>query len=143
MTSPRLNISTIAKPLGSNLPYSSSSPPIDSEVEYSFRTLRASIAALPDSKLRAIMIKLAESSPQFHRSLMKELGYAQTSGEPSPASPTSPTTPTARRPEKRRSKLTHHKTLTISTQSPIHNPKRHISTATETSSQSDCVYHPG
>lgn len=115
-------------------PYPSSSPSTDSEVEYSSPGMRASIAAVPDSTLRAIMIKLAESSPQFHRAIMKEL--AQTSGE-SPL--TTPTTPKIRKPERRRSKR-RHKALTISTQTPIHNNKRH---ATERLYQSNCVYHSG
>ena len=114
------------------------SPSTDSEVEYLCPGLRASVAAVPDSKLRAIMIKLAESSPHFHRTIMKELGSAQDSAE---SLPTTPTTPKAYNPQRRRSKRgSHHKTLTISTQTPIHNPKR---TGRERSYQSDCVYHPG
>jgi len=118
------------------------SSPSDSEVEYSSPGLHASIAAVPDSTLRTIMIKLAESSPQFYRAVMKELAYAQASGD-SPL--TTPTTPKIRKPERRRSKLrSHHKTLTISTQTPIRNHQRHISNATERLSyQSGCVYHSG
>ena len=119
-------------------PYPSSSPSTDSEVEYSSPGMRASIAAVPDSTLRAIMIKLAESNPQFHRAIMREL--AQASGE-SPL--TTPTTPKVRKPERRRSKR-HHKALTVSTQTPIRNNQRHItSNVTERLYQSGCVYHSG
>jgi hypothetical protein len=117
--------------------YPRNSPSTDSENEYLCPGLRASVAAVPDSKLRAIMIKLAESSPHFHRTIMKELGCAKTSAE---SSPTTPTTPKICNPQRRRSKRGHHKTLTISTQTPIRNPKR---TGRERSYQSDCVYHPG
>ena len=116
----------------SSSPHPPSSPSTDSEVKCSSLALHASIAAVPDSQLRTIMVKLAESSPHFHRIIMKELGYAQAGGE-SPL--TTPTTPKTRRSEKRRSKAhRHHKIL---------NHKRHTSTATETSFQSECTYHPG
>ncbi|KAF8813392.1 hypothetical protein BYT27DRAFT_7084474 [Phlegmacium glaucopus] len=122
----------------SAFPYPPSSP---SAGECSSLALRASVAAVPDSKLRAIMVKLAESSPQFHRAIVKELGYAQVTRESPPTTPTTPKTPKS---EKRRSRpRRQHKTLTISTQTPNHNHKRHISTATEASFLSDCVYHPG
>jgi len=127
----------------SSFPYPPSSPSAD---EYSSLALRASLATVPDSKLRAIMVKLAESSPQFHRAIMKELGYAQARGESPPTTPTTPTpaNPKTRRSEWYRSKpRPQHKTPTVSTQTPIHNHKRHISTATEASFRSDCVYHPG
>ena len=119
--------------------FDSSYPSSDSDVEYSSHGLRASIAAVSDSTLRAIMIKLAESSPQFHRIIMKEV--AQASGE-SPL--TTPTTPKIRKPERRRSKhRSHHKTLSVSTQTPIRNHQRHIGNATERLYQSGYVYHSG
>lgn len=144
--SPRHNMAMLnvtSKLSGFDSSYPSSPPSTDSEVEYSSPGLHASIAAVPDSTLRAIMIKLAESSPHFHRAIMKELGSAQASGE-SPL--TTPTTPKIRKPERRRSKRrSHHKTLTVSTQTPIHNHQRHISnvTVTERLYQSGCVYHSG
>lgn len=132
-------LNVTSKLSGLDLSYPRSSPSTDSDVEYSSPGLRASIAAVHDSTLRAIMIKLAESSPQFHRAIMKEL--AQVSGE-SPL--TTPTTPKGRTPERRRSKLrSHHKTLTVSTQTPIRNHQRHISNAMEHLYQSGCVYHSG
>ena len=132
-------LNVTSKLSGFDSPYPPSSPSADSEVEYSSPGLRASIAAVPNSTLRAIMIKLAESSPQFHRTIMKEL--AQASGE-SPL--TTPTTPKIRKPERRRSKLrSHRKTLTVSTQTPIRNHQRHINNATERLYQSGCVYHSG
>ncbi|KAF5327809.1 hypothetical protein D9619_004719 [Psilocybe cf. subviscida] len=39
--------------------------------------LRTSVAALPESKLRRIMVKLAASNPRFHRAIMKELACAR------------------------------------------------------------------
>ena len=140
--SPWLNMAMLnvtSKFSGFDSPYQRSSPSTDSEVEYF--GLRASIAAVSDSTLRTIMIKLAESSPHFHRAIMKELGCAQVIGE---SPPTTPTTPKFRKPERRRSKPRgHHKNLTISTQTPTHNHQRHISSATECLYQSGCVYHSG
>ena len=131
-----LDVTTKLSDFDSSYPSSAST---DSDVEYSSPGLRASIAAVPDSKLRAIMIKLAESSPQFHRTIMKEL--AQASGE-SPL--TTPTTPKIRKPERRRSKhRSHHKSLTVSTPTPFRNHQRHIGNATERIYQSGYVYHSG
>jgi len=143
MTSPHdqldvtmLNVASKMSGLDSSGP--SSSPTTDSEVECSSPGLRASVAAVRGSKLRAILIKLAESSPQFHRAVMKELACAEDSEE------SSPTSPKIRGPQRRRSKSgSHRKTLTISATTPIRNHKRQISTATERSYQSECVYHPG
>ena len=136
MTSPQLNLAmldVISK--FSGLDSGPSSSPTNSEVEYSSPGLRASVAAVRGSKLRAILIKLAESSPQFHRAVMKELQDSEES---------SPTSPKIRSPQRRRSKSgSHRETLTISAKTPIHNHKRHIGTATERSYQSECVYHPG
>ena len=115
----------------------------DSDVEYPSPGLRASIATVPDSKLRAIMIKLAENSPQFHRTIMKEL--AQVSAESPADSPlTTPTIAKIRKPERRRSKRrSHHKPLTVSTQTPIRNQHRDIGNATERIYQPGCGYHSG
>lgn len=131
-----LNVTTMLSDFDSSYPSSASS---DSDVAYSSPGLRTSIAAVPDSTLRTIMIKLAESSPQFHRTIMKEL--AQVSGE-SPL--TSPTTPKIRKHLRRRSKpRVHHKPLTVSTQTPIRNLQRHIGNATEPLYHSGYVYHSG
>ena len=131
-----LNVTTKLSDFDSSYPSSASS---ESDLEYSSPGLRASIAAVPDSTLRAIMIKLAESSSQFHRTIMKEL--AKVSGE-SPL--TTPTTPKIRKPERRRSKpRSHRKPVTVSTQTPIHNHQRHIGNATERLYQSGYVYHSG
>ena len=130
-------LNVTSKLSGYDSSYPRSSPSTDSEVEYSSPGLRASIATVPDSTLRTIMIKLAESSPQFHRAILKEL--AKASGE-SPL--TTPTTPKIRKPERRR--RNRHKTLSVSTQTPDRNrQRRHVSNATERLYQSGCVYHSG
>ena len=137
-----LNVSTKLSGFDSSLRYQSSAS-TDSDGEYSSPGLRASIATVPDSTLRAIMIKLAENSPHFHRTIMKEL--AQVSAESPADSPlTTPTTAKIRKPERRRSKRrSHHKSLSVSTQSPIRNQQRDIGIATERLYQSGCVYHSG
>ena len=129
-------LNVTSKLSGFDLSYPRSSPSADSEFEYSSPGLRASIAAVSDSTLRAIMIKLAESSSKFHRAIMKEL--AQASGE-SPL--TSPTTPNIHKSERRR-RRSHHRTLAVSTQSSIRNHQRH-NNSTESLYQSAYVYHSG
>ncbi|KAF8150911.1 hypothetical protein B0H34DRAFT_801820 [Crassisporium funariophilum] len=125
-------------------PYPPSSPSADSDGEYSpppsNMGLRTSIATVPESRLRAIMVKLADSNPRFQRAIMKELAYAQPFGD----SP--PTTPTATRQRKsRRSKTRRNcKNLSVSTVTPVPMFQRKRSVvALQPLYQDDCVYHPG
>ncbi|PPQ76527.1 hypothetical protein CVT26_013362 [Gymnopilus dilepis] len=122
--------------------YPSSCPSSDSEDEScrpraSDTILRSSIASLPDSKLRSIMIKLAGSNPQFHRAIMKEL--AQSDDDSPPLTPTNQwKSLVSHRNRGRRSR----KSLSLSTQFPLV-PKARCVSLSSTLGKEELVYHPG
>jgi hypothetical protein len=78
----------------------------DCASEHSNLGLRTSIAAVPEAKLRAILLKLADSNPRFHRAIIKEVAAALPFND---SPPTTPTMAKHRRPRRksRRESKTH------------------------------------
>lgn len=150
---PRLNTTAINISSGpfpdrgfdSPSPYPPSSPSTDSEDDERPDRLstgvRASIAAIPESKLRSIMVKLADSNPRFQRAIMKELTYAHPFGDSPPTTPTNAKQRKAHRNKSRRNC----KGLSVSTQdAPVRGYRRALELAElEVPYQNELVYHPG
>ncbi|KAJ3514662.1 hypothetical protein NLJ89_g2250 [Agrocybe chaxingu] len=117
-------------------PYPPSSPSVTSDDEdiEPLSGLRSSIAALSETKLRAILLKLADSNPRFQRAITKEVAYAQ------PLVDSPPTTPTnAKHHRKRRSKTRNHcKNL-----SGASTPSRKLTLAPAHLDEAEFAYHPG
>ncbi|KDR78785.1 hypothetical protein GALMADRAFT_1268985 [Galerina marginata CBS 339.88] len=123
-------------------PYPPSSPSADSDMEdchflASNATLRTSIASIPESRLRSIVIKLADSNPRFHRAIVKELAFASTDSPPT--TPTNPKPYKSRRNRTRRNRNC--KGLSVSTQVP-YLYKRKVASS-QSLAQTECIYHPG
>jgi len=140
---PAFNISSAPFPdrsLDSPSPYPPSSPSSDSEdderPDHLSVGVRASIAAIPESKLRSIMMKLADSNPRFQRAIMKELTYVQSFVDSPPTTPTNAKQRKARR---------NYKGLSVSTRDvSIRGHKRGLDVAElEVPCQNEFVYHPG
>ncbi|EDR08358.1 uncharacterized protein LACBIDRAFT_296896 [Laccaria bicolor S238N-H82] len=97
--------------------------------------LRTSIAAVPEAKLRAILLKLADSNPRFHRAIIKEVAAVL------PFNDSPPTTPTmARHRRPRRKSRRESKTHGMSHKA-AHHDERRITVKEEEREVSG--YHPG
>ncbi|CAA7266804.1 unnamed protein product [Cyclocybe aegerita] len=122
-------------------PYPPSSPSVTSDDEdmepLSKASLRSSIMALSETKLRAILLKLADSNPRFQRAITKEVAYAQ------PLLDSPPTTPTnATHHRKRRSKTRNH-CKSLSGASTPSQSKRKPTLALAHLDEAAFAYHPG
>lgn len=91
------------------------------------RNLRSSIADLPDAKLRAILVKLADTNSRFRRAITKEVACARVGGDSSPLSTTSS-------PKRRKSKTGHRD---------IHAPYTPVQPPPQPLFHDGIVYHPG
>jgi hypothetical protein len=148
LTMPAINISSAPFPdqgFDSPSPYPPSSPSIDSQdderPDHLSTGVRASIAAIPESKLRSIVVKLADSNPRFQRAIMRELEYAQPFRDSPPTTPTNAKARKARRNKSRRNC----KGLSVSTQdASVRGHRRALELAElEVPYQNELVYHPG
>lgn len=148
LTMPGINVYSTPFPdrgFDSPSPYPPSSPSTDSETDerpaHLSTSVRASIAAIPESKLRSIMVKLADSNPRFQRAIMRELTYAQPFGDSPPTTPTNAKPRKARRNKSRRNC----KGLSVSIQdAPVRGHRRALELAElEAPYQNELVYHPG
>ncbi|KAF9546970.1 hypothetical protein CPC08DRAFT_648885 [Agrocybe pediades] len=109
--------------LDSTSPYPPSSPSVESELENADHTwshtmissLRSSIANIPESELRSLIVRLANKDLHFQRAIREEL----TCSLPLDSSASvSPTTPTHKRHKARRNRIPrHNKEITISRKS--------------------------
>ncbi|PPQ88474.1 hypothetical protein CVT25_011920 [Psilocybe cyanescens] len=122
-------------------PYPPSSPSLgDSDddlllAQSSRATFRSSLASVPESTLRSIVVKLADSNPRFQRAIIKELAYIN------PDSP--PTTPTIARTAHRGKNRRNCKNLSVAMASPLTYRSRSISMSSESPrSPDDSMYHP-
>jgi len=122
----------------SSSPYPPSSPSIaDSDDDASTTStagLRTSIATLSEAKLRAILIKLADSNPRFQRAIAKEVAYAQTFDESSPTTPTNHKMRKSHRPRPRPSRKD-------TSAAPCSRKRKVI--PTHVACEAEYVYHPG
>jgi hypothetical protein len=148
---PRLNMATVNtssapftnRGFDSPSPYppsssTDSSTDDDEKPHYLSGGIRASIATIPESKLRSIMVKLADTNPRFQRAIMKELTYAQPLGDSPPTTPTTAKQRKARRSKPRRNC----KGLSVSTQNAHANGHKH-GYRSSLEIQNEPVYHPG
>ncbi|KAF8969100.1 hypothetical protein BDZ97DRAFT_1915466 [Flammula alnicola] len=124
-------------------PYPPSSPSTDSSdvesVAHSLNTgLRSSIAALPESKLRSIIVKLADSNPRFQHAIMKELAYTHAIGD---SPPTTPTMSKQRKPRRRKTRR-NCKNLSVAATQDSFEQKRRASPS-YVPPQEAFAYHPG
>lgn len=127
-------------------PYPPSSPSTDSDSDddekHNHLGVRASIAAIPETVLRSIMVKLANSNPRFQRAILKELTSAQPFVDSSPTTPTSTKQRKARRSKPRRNC----KGLSVSTHDAHAHGHRRNSEVDDSQAlpyQNEGAYHPG
>ncbi|KAJ2918470.1 hypothetical protein MD484_g1949, partial [Candolleomyces efflorescens] len=136
-------------------PYPPSTPSLDSDSDedlsathFSNAILRSSIAALPEYRLRDIVLRLAAKNPMFRRALQKEAAFLNPSDQELETPPTTPTAPRHSRKSKRTGRASKSSTRDRRTKaSSNHGSRPEDATpptlSLNTTQATDCVYHPG
>lgn len=124
-------------------PYPPSSPSTcpesDEPVSPDQINLRASISNLSDSKLRTILVRLAESDPRFYQAIAKEV---LTVTDPLPENQPAKLTPKRQRSRARRN----HKRLSLSSADALrcaHMQETQLVRGQMTDADEETAYHPG
>ncbi|TFK35574.1 hypothetical protein BDQ12DRAFT_687992 [Crucibulum laeve] len=118
--------------------YPSSSPSEDENSDMEIQpslsafSIRASIATVSESQLRAIIAKLADGNPRFQRAISKEL--SSTLGESPPLSPTT---------KKRRKRVRHRSRRVVVDKCVNCGQRLNLGSGEYETDEEECSYHPG